>query len=128
MLTYQHYVESALTTIGERYFDIEVGQRLKAARISAGFNQSQLGKALGVTFQQVQKYEAGANRLPANKYPILADAIGFDVTDMLTGDSVYRGKSDVDRDIDKLVVVMKNLSPDERALIINFATRMSKMK
>lgn len=47
--------------------DRHVGQRLRALRISRGESQTALGEAIGVTFQQVQKYESGANRISASK-------------------------------------------------------------
>ena len=47
--------------------DVHVGQRLRGARVSAGESQTALGRALGVTFQQVQKYENGTNRLGASR-------------------------------------------------------------
>lgn len=40
-----------------------LGQKLKAIRITKGYSQERLGEALGVTFQQIQKMEAGKNRL-----------------------------------------------------------------
>lgn len=40
-----------------------VGRRIRALRLLAGLTQGQLGDILGVTFQQVQKYETGANRV-----------------------------------------------------------------
>ncbi|MDM9644873.1 helix-turn-helix domain-containing protein [Rhizobium sp. S163] len=46
--------------------DIHVGKRLALARKLKGLSQSQLGDALGVTFQQVQKYERGTNRVSAS--------------------------------------------------------------
>ena len=45
--------------------DKHVGARLRAARLEAGKNQTQVAEALGVTFQQVQKYERGTNRISA---------------------------------------------------------------
>jgi transcriptional regulator with XRE-family HTH domain len=42
-----------------------IGKNLKRIRIYAGLSQAEFGKILGVTFQQVQKYEIGINRLPA---------------------------------------------------------------
>ncbi|MBN4095608.1 helix-turn-helix transcriptional regulator [Methylobacterium sp. OT2] len=42
--------------------DRRIAERVKAARIAAGVSQTQLGDALGISFQQIQKYEAGANR------------------------------------------------------------------
>lgn len=47
--------------------DRHVGRRVCEKRISLGYNQSDLGKALGLTFQQIQKYEKGANRVSASK-------------------------------------------------------------
>jgi transcriptional regulator with XRE-family HTH domain len=47
--------------------DIHVGQRLRAARLLAGFSQGMLGKHVGLTFQQVQKYEKGVNRIGASR-------------------------------------------------------------
>ena len=44
-----------------------VGRRVCEKRISLGYNQSDLGRALGLTFQQIQKYEKGANRISASK-------------------------------------------------------------
>ena len=43
--------------------DVRIGGRLRAARIASGITQEKLAEALGVTFQQIQKYEKGANRL-----------------------------------------------------------------
>lgn len=43
--------------------DKHVAARLRAARVEAGRTQSQVAEALGVTFQQVQKYEKGTNRI-----------------------------------------------------------------
>lgn len=47
--------------------DRHVGRRVCEKRISLGYNQSDLGRALGLTFQQIQKYEKGANRISASK-------------------------------------------------------------
>lgn len=42
-----------------------IGLNVKRMRVYAGLSQSELGEILGVSFQQVQKYESGVNRLPA---------------------------------------------------------------
>lgn len=44
-----------------------VGHRLLCARVLRGLSQADLGDAIGLTFQQVQKYETGANRLSASR-------------------------------------------------------------
>lgn len=60
--------------------DIHVGQRLKARRVGLRVSQSDIGKALDVTFQQIQKYENGANRIGASNLYRLAKALNVDVS------------------------------------------------
>jgi transcriptional regulator with XRE-family HTH domain len=52
---------------GPHPVDRHVGRRVAEKRIALGYNQTELGRALGVTFQQVQKYEKGSNRISASK-------------------------------------------------------------
>ena len=47
--------------------DVHVGQRLRLRRTLLGLSQEKLGEAIGLTFQQVQKYERGANRIGASR-------------------------------------------------------------
>ncbi len=47
--------------------DTHVGERVRQRRKSLGLSQTDLGQALGLTFQQVQKYERGTNRISASK-------------------------------------------------------------
>lgn len=47
--------------------DKHVGSRVRVRRLSVGMSQEKLGDALGLTFQQVQKYEKGANRIGASR-------------------------------------------------------------
>ena len=47
--------------------DVHVGARIRLRRKMAGASQNQLGQALGLTFQQLQKYERGANRISASR-------------------------------------------------------------
>ena len=47
--------------------DVHVGARVRVRRTLLGMNQTKLGDAIGVTFQQVQKYERGANRISASR-------------------------------------------------------------
>lgn len=45
--------------------DRVIGQRIRAAREAAGLGQTALGEAIGIAFQQIQKYENGTNRVTA---------------------------------------------------------------
>ena len=55
--------------------DIHVGNRVRLRRKVLGLSQSDLGEALGLTFQQVQKYERGSNRISASKLFQAAQAL-----------------------------------------------------
>lgn len=59
--------------------DVEVGNRIKLLRRSSGLSQQALGDAVGVTFQQIQKYEKGTNRVGAGRLKAIADALGVPV-------------------------------------------------
>jgi transcriptional regulator with XRE-family HTH domain len=49
-----------------RPIDVQVGARIRLRRTVLGMSQEQLGEALGLSFQQVQKYETGVNRVRAS--------------------------------------------------------------
>ena len=60
-----------------REFDQGMGAKLRAARVSAGMNQTALGKTIGVSCQQVQKYESGRDRIAAGTLQKLARVFGM---------------------------------------------------
>ncbi|MEE2877823.1 MAG: helix-turn-helix transcriptional regulator [Pseudomonadota bacterium] len=55
--------------------DSLVGERIRRRRILTGQTQDQLGDALGVSYQQIQKYETGANRVSAGRLFLLAEKL-----------------------------------------------------
>jgi transcriptional regulator with XRE-family HTH domain len=59
--------------------DVHVGIRLRLRRTLLGLSQEALGEALGLTFQQIQKYERGANRIGASRLFDLARALDVPV-------------------------------------------------
>ncbi|HEY3949890.1 helix-turn-helix transcriptional regulator [Phenylobacterium sp.] len=63
--------------------DAALGERIRRRRRELGLSQSALGGKLGITFQQVQKYENGTNRVSATMLVKLADALAMPVTDLL---------------------------------------------
>lgn len=73
----------AATRALERPLDIAAGARLRALRMRAGMTQQELGRAIGVTFQQIQKYETGANRMAVSTLLRICDALGRDPVDIL---------------------------------------------
>ena len=61
------------------YIDVHVGQRVRQRRILLGYSQERLADALNLTFQQVQKYERGANRVGAGRLYELSQALDVPV-------------------------------------------------
>ncbi|WP_417429278.1 helix-turn-helix domain-containing protein [Kiloniella sp.] len=59
--------------------DVHVGQRLRLRRTLLGLSQEKLGEALGLTFQQIQKYERGTNRIGASRLYDLARVLDIDI-------------------------------------------------
>lgn len=77
--------------------DAGIGQRLRAARKAAGASQTDLASAIGVTFQQLQKYERGSNRVSASALVLLAQALGVAPTIFLDGLVAEPAESDASR-------------------------------
>jgi len=65
--------------------DAHVGARIRLRRMLIGLSQERLGEALGVTFQQIQKYERGANRISASKLYEVSRVLGVPVSHFLDG-------------------------------------------
>lgn len=60
--------------------DLEIGKRIRALRLERGLSQTELGSLLDVTFQQVQKYEKGSNRVAAGRLHRVAEALSVPIT------------------------------------------------
>lgn len=60
--------------------DVHVGSRIRMRRKLLGYSQEKLGSSLGVTFQQVQKYERGANRVGSSRLYNIAQALDVPVS------------------------------------------------
>jgi transcriptional regulator with XRE-family HTH domain len=75
------------TARGPDYRDVEVGRRIRAQRLSKGLSQTDLGRGLGVSFQQVQKYEKGFNRVGAGRLQAIAEILEVPITFFYAEDS-----------------------------------------
>jgi transcriptional regulator with XRE-family HTH domain len=65
---------------GVRNIDIQIGQRIREARRAQSMSQTVLADRVGITFQQVQKYEKGANRVSAARLFDIAHVLGMPIT------------------------------------------------
>jgi transcriptional regulator with XRE-family HTH domain len=59
--------------------DRRIGNRVRSRRITIGMSQEKLGDALGLTFQQIQKYEKGANRIGASRLLQIGHILGVGI-------------------------------------------------
>jgi transcriptional regulator with XRE-family HTH domain len=74
--------------------DVEIGCRIRSRRLALGRNQSDLARALGVSFQQVQKYENGANRVSGSMMHRTARYLGCEVGELFPPLSAKEAASD----------------------------------
>src|ERR1700730_12783264 len=65
--------------------DVVVGRNVRLWRMAKGFSQARLAKRLGVTFQQVQKYEVGANRIGTGRLVKVAAILGVPIAALFQG-------------------------------------------
>src|SRR5580658_6596737 len=76
-------------------YDREVGLRVRTLRLSRRMSQNDVGERLGITFQQIQKYENGANRIGDGRLQRIAEIFEVAVA-VLSGASQREGRAGVD--------------------------------
>ena len=120
---------------GMRAVDAPVGSRIRLKRIMKGLSQSALGTAIGVTFQQMQKYESGANRVSASKLWALCEELDVPVSyffDGLSGGASSEPEQAEARDLanrETLTLARafdRIRDPDQRRSLVDLAKSMAK--
>ncbi|WP_051003000.1 helix-turn-helix domain-containing protein [Bradyrhizobium elkanii] len=114
--------------------DALIGQRLRTRRMELKISQSELGDALGVSFQQVQKYEKGVNRVGAARLAEIAEVLDTNV-DYFIGDlSAGRphesklGEFIATRDGIAISEAMMNIPQEKvRRVVIDLARRLREL-
>lgn len=104
--------------------DLHVGAKLRESRLKRGLSQERLAEEMGITFQQVQKYEKGLNRIGASRLWDLAQVLGEPISYFYEGMD-EDAKNQSPRKITVLkdgggYVNMEELSQDEVALLAYF--------
>lgn len=74
-----------ILSLSARDIDAHVGRRLRERREALGISQGRLGRHLGLTFSQVQKYEKGSNRIGAGRLFQIADLLGVPTSHFFEG-------------------------------------------
>ncbi len=70
---------------GPHPIDVHVGSRVRHRRAMLGLNQTELALKVGVTFQSIQKYERGSNRVSASRLQEIAEVLGVSVNHFFEG-------------------------------------------
>lgn len=113
--------------------DVAIGRRMRAQRLSLSMSQTELGDAMGVTFQQVQKYEKGSNGLNAARLMAAARALEMPVLVLMCGDDADTAETAgiattmmATRDGAKLATAFNAIgSADSRAAIIRITQQVA---
>lgn len=85
--------------------DVEFGKRIRLRRVEQHISQSELADKLGVSFQQVQKYEKGANRVGASRLQQIATALDVPVTFFYDDDGLGKRASGGRREVESLLFI-----------------------
>lgn len=116
--------------------DTMVGRKMRLRRMALGLNQSELGAAIGVRFQQVQKYESGANRVSASRLWSVARALDvpvsyfFEGADMLPSEAEHSNPLDqfdllFDRDVVDVCNIFVALPQRQKHAVLEFLRSIS---
>jgi transcriptional regulator with XRE-family HTH domain len=87
--------------------DLYVGKRLRRRRRLLGLTQQQLAEAVGIRFQQIQKYECGANRISASRLFELSEALHVPVQYFYDGLAVHEMHHETNTDLNPDVLSQK---------------------
>jgi transcriptional regulator with XRE-family HTH domain len=106
--------------------DAVLGDRIRRRRRELGLSQSALGGKLGITFQQVQKYENGTNRVSATMLLKLSDALALSVTELLQEIDPAATAADIEVQSDQLVKSFAKIQSAElRAAVLMLVAGLS---
>lgn len=98
--------------------DVEVGLRIKTHRKLRKMSQTDLGHAVGITYQQIQKYEKGHNRVSASMLHGIAAALGLQVPALLTGNDEETATPIMSGAEIRLIGKLQRLDAPKRDLLI----------
>jgi transcriptional regulator with XRE-family HTH domain len=107
--------------------DTHVGKRIRHRRWMNGTTQQQLAHAVGIKFQQIQKYETGANRVSASRLHDIGQAFGVPVVWFFEGmDGAAAAMPEIDREAGEMLRAVAALSPAQKRAVLDLARSMAK--
>jgi transcriptional regulator with XRE-family HTH domain len=117
-----------MSTRAPNLVDKYIGSRVRMRRIMLGMSQEKLGEALGLTFQQVQKYEKGANRIGAARIQQIAEILQVPVSFLFEGSPTDISKSERLTEAPSPTYVFDFLATSQGLALIRAFTRITDAK
>ncbi len=121
--------------------DVLIGARIKGRRIALKISQTTLAESIGVRFQQVQKYESGANRVSASRLLMIAETLGVPISYFFQGlDTAVSGENAeassprtsapmnalTDARVGEILALVETLPPEQQIAVLAFLRTLSK--
>jgi transcriptional regulator with XRE-family HTH domain len=98
--------------------DLAIGARIAAVRSAQGMSQTTLAQAIGISFQQVQKYEKGRNRVASGRLRAIADKLGITVEELVGSSSPAVSFMEDPEAMELLVAFKRILDPAMREKVL----------
>jgi transcriptional regulator with XRE-family HTH domain len=108
--------------------DKHVGSRVRMRRMMLGMTQERLGEALGLTFQQVQKYENGTNRVGASRIQQISEILQIPVSFLFEGSTTGGSKAEGLREAPSTDYVSDLVATTHGLALIRAFTRITDVK
>jgi transcriptional regulator with XRE-family HTH domain len=108
--------------------DVHIGQRIQYLRSLAGLSQNELAERIDTTFQQVQKYEDGTNRIAASRLWTVAGALRAPIKAFFPAPASNLSSWQRDPAFRQWVQLYHSLPEEQRALVIKIARTIAKEK
>ena len=136
-----------LRVLGEKVIrmtniDVLIGARIKGRRIALKISQTKLAEAVGVRFQQVQKYESGANRVSASRLLMIAETLFVPISYFFQGldaaassDAVVKKSSErpsapmnalTDTHVSEILALVETLPKEQQMAVLAFLRTLAK--
>ena len=117
-----------MSTKSPNSVDRHVGSRVRVRRLMLGMSQEKLGKALGLTFQQVQKYEKGTNRVGASRIQQICEILQIPVSFLFEGSPTAISKAESLNEAPSPAYVYDFLATSEGLALTRAFTRITDAK
>ena len=122
--------------------DVLIGARIKGRRIALKISQTKLAEAVGVRFQQVQKYESGANRVSASRLLMIAETLSVPISYFFQGRDAAAASDDAnaeastrshapmnaltDARVSEILALVETLPTEQQMAVLAFLRTLSK--